>query len=76
MSVSVDRGDLVLEANAQPPVALLDELAQHAVCLNCRRAITPDGRVVTFYAEGEPVGFVCTACVSSGCRALLRSKKA
>ena len=58
------------------PVSRYFPSAPHAVCLNCRRAITPDGRVVTFYAEGEPVGFVCNACVSSESRALLRSKRA
>jgi hypothetical protein len=57
--------------NGHPP------FAGHTVCLNCRREfIVAEGRVVTFYAEGEPVGFVCNACVSSEARELLRSKKA
>ena len=42
--------------------------AQHDMCLNCRGVITPEGRIVTFYAESEPVGFVCSACVSSEAR--------
>ena len=58
------------------PVSRHFPSAQHAECLNCRRAITPEERIVTFYAEGEPVGFVCSACVSSEARELLRSKKA
>jgi hypothetical protein len=46
------------------------------VCLNCRREFSAaDGRVVTFYAEGEAVGFVCSGCVTSEARELLRSKK-
>ena len=43
------------------------------VCLNCQREFTADARIVTFYAEGERVGFVCDGCVSSEARELLRS---
>ena len=46
------------------------------VCLNCGRAFIADTRVVTFYAEDEVVGFVCSACVSAEARELLGSKKA
>ena len=43
------------------------------VCLNCQREFIADARIVTFYAEGEPVGFVCGGCVSSDAREQLRS---
>ena len=33
---------------------------------------TADALIVTFYASGEPVGFVCGGCVSSDARELLR----
>lgn len=43
------------------------------VCLNCGREFIVAGRrIVTFYAEGELVGFVCSGCISSEARALLR----
>lgn len=43
------------------------------VCLICQREFIADGLIVTFYAEGEPVGFVCGGCVSPEARELLRS---
>ena len=46
---------------------------RRSVCLNCERAFTVEARVVTFYVGTELVGFVCSACVSSEARALLRS---
>ena len=42
------------------------------VCLNCQGEFTADALIVTFYAEDEPVGFVCSSCVSSDTRELLR----
>ena len=54
------------------PVSRHLPFTRQAVCLNCRRAFTADTRIVTFYVEGEPVGFVCNACVSSEARELLR----
>ena len=40
------------------PVSQHSPIAEHAVCLNCRREFTADTRIVTFYAEGEPVAYV------------------
>ena len=58
------------------PVTRHQPLTRTTVCLNCSRAFTADTRVVTFYAENEVVGFVCSACVSADARELLASKKA
>ena len=56
------------------PVSRRFPIARHAVCLNCGRAFTADTRIVTFYAEDELVGFVCSACISSQAREVLRSR--
>ena len=58
------------------PVSRHLSTAQQAMCLNCRRAFVPKSRIVTFYVEGEVVGFGCVACVSAEARELLASKRA
>lgn len=55
------------------PVSRHLPFTRQPVCLACRCEFTADARIVTFYAEGERVGFVCSACVSSEARGLLRS---
>lgn len=58
-------------------VAQVSPVTGHTVCLNCRREFTvADARVVTFYAEGEVLGFVCSACVSAEARKLLGTTRA
>ena len=55
------------------PVSRCTLLPRRPVCLNCQHEFAADVLIVTFYAEGEPVGFVCSRCVSSEARELLRS---
>ena len=59
------------------PAREVQPFAGRAVCLNCRRTFSvADGRVVTFYVEGEVLGFVCKACVSAEARKLLGTTRA
>jgi len=57
------------------PVSRHQLFSRPTVCLNCGCGFTADTRIVTFYAEDEPVGFVCSACVSAEARELLGSKR-
>lgn len=42
-------------------------------CLNCLREVIAELLVVTLLAGDEPIGFVCSNCVSSDARELLRT---
>ncbi len=55
------------------PVSQHLPFTRHPICLSCRREFTAVARIVTFYVGGELVGFVCSGCVSSEARELLRS---
>ena len=54
------------------PVSQHLPLSRRLVCLNCQREFAADTRVVTFCARGEVIGFVCSGCISSDARELLR----